>query len=421
MMTSLTSHSSSLRHNRTNRTNRFARALPRAWNRALNSFASAQRRKPNLCEMIAAAAIAVCLLSGTVWASPLASDLSGPDVGIPRLALRAENVGSGPSLGSASLSQIAPPGDIEERALPAADCCSVRNGIRGCDEIYVISTRAIGCNCDPAVLLSALRCERYVPGESGCCAKWQHADLMKVLTAHDSATVTVFYVHGNQIAAGQAKCRGLTNYRRLVQCGSCDQPIRFIVFSWPSTTIKGPLKDARVKAARTRPAGCQLAWIVDQMPGDLPIGMIGYSYGSRIITGALHVLGGGRLSGLGLSERANPDRRPIRVVLTASALHAHWLGPGQYHGRAMTQVDEMLLINNRDDRAMRFYHLSTTNGSPQALGLCGPTCIGQERHKIRSIDVSRCVGPNHVELKYLSVPGTACRFWEYAVAADSDQ
>jgi hypothetical protein len=234
------------------------------------------------------------------------------------------------------------------------------------------------------------------------------------LAANDPTKITVIYVHGNQVSAGLARQRGLATYRRMIECASSDKQVRFIIFSWPSTQIKGPLKDVRVKAARTRPAGFQLAWVIDQMPGDLPMGLIGFSYGPRVITGALHILGGGTVNGLGLVERAHPDRAPMRVVLVAAALHSNWLGAGQYHGQAMTQVDKMLLINNHTDRALKLYHLSTPSGSPKALGSCGPTCIGDERHKIRSIDVSRAEGPKHEEMGYLCVPGTACRLWNYA-------
>ena len=40
-----------------------------------------------------------------------------------------------------------------------------------------------------------------------------------------------------------------------------------------------------------------------------------------------------------LTEHVHPDRPPINVVLIAARLHAHWLGEGQYHGLAMTQVN----------------------------------------------------------------------------------
>ena len=215
--------------------------------------------------------------------------------------------------------------------------------------------------------------------------------VLEVLQENNPAVRTVVFVHGNQISAGQDKQQGLTVYRRLLRCADANRPIRFIIFSWPSAKISGPLRDVRVKAARTRPVGCQLAWVLDQIPGDVPLGLIGYSFGARVVTGALHLLGGGNLGGPTL---------------------------GRYHDQAMTQIDKMLSINNRSDIAMRWYGLSTRNGNPQAMGLCGPTCLGPQRQKVHNRDVSRYVGASHDEYCYLSVPGVSCQLWNYTTWAE---
>ena len=109
---------------------------------------------------------------------------------------------------------------------------------------------------------------------------------------------TVIFVHGNQITPCDAKCEGLAVYRRLMRHGSDAPPIRFVIFSWPSAKVSGGLlNDVRVKAMRTGPAGCQLAWLIDQMPAETPLSLVGFSFGARIITGGLHVLAGGSLGG----------------------------------------------------------------------------------------------------------------------------
>ena len=287
------------------------------------------------------------------------------------------------------------------------------NNVRGQDQIYVINARSVGSCCDPGILQKCLRCQRFEPCV-GCCGEWQDVDLMEVLSQHDPTVTTVFYVHGNRVSSGTAMARCRTVYRRMLCCADSDRPIRFIAFSWPSAQIPGLLRDVRVKAARTRPAGCQLAWVLDQMPGDQQIGLIGFSFGARVITGALHILDGGHLSGMCLSKHVHPQRQPFRVVMIAAATHAHWLGQGQYHGQALYQVDKMLSINNNSDMAMQWYHLSSQNGSPQAMGLCGPTCLGHERHKVRNRNVARCVGSEHNFRRYLSAPGVACDLWQVA-------
>ncbi len=224
---------------------------------------------------------------------------------------------------------------------------------------------------------------------------------------------TINYVHGKRITPSDSHLQGLAVYRRMMQSGASGPPIRFVIFSWPSAQVGPLLRDVRVKAARTGPAGCQLAWLVDQLPAETPISLVGPSFGARVITGGLHLLGGGSLGHLALSQRVHPNRPPMNVVLISATMHAHWLGEGQYHGHAMSQVNRMLLINNCRDPAMRYYHLAF-DGRPQAMGLCGPTYISPaERSKIVTRDVSRYVS-RHLLSQYLCVPGLPGQLWENA-------
>ena len=146
--------------------------------------------------------------------------------------------------------------------------------------------------------------------------------------------------------------------------------------------------------------------------------MVGFSYGARIITGSLHILGGGSLGGMGLAQLQHPDRQPVNVVMLASALNSDWLCPGHYHGQAMTMVHQMVLVNNCEDRAMKYYRFSTTCGNPQALGYCGPTCIDPEgASKITQLNASRYVGNEHNLFCYLSTPGVTSEIGQMASTA----
>jgi hypothetical protein len=306
------------------------------------------------------------------------------------------------------------PVSVSPMPMPAPTAsCTFCNGIRPQDEILLVSVRGVGCSTCPERMADGLYMKSYNVVDAAGHRRWQSYDLAALQTADPSMT-TVVFVHGNQISSGQDCQEGLTIYRRLVRCHCSDQPIRYIIFSWPAAKVPGPLKDVRIKAARTRPVGWELAWFLDQIPGETPLGLIGYSYGARIITGGLHILGGGSLNGLTLEERMNPDRAPARVVLIAAALNSNWLGPNQYHGMAMSQIDQMLCINNCQDMAMRYYHLSTKCGRPQALGLCGPTYLAaQDREKIRNRDVSRYDGRRHDLMRYIRAPGATEQMWDY--------
>jgi hypothetical protein len=287
-----------------------------------------------------------------------------------------------------------------------------RNGVRQQDEIVVVNVRTLCGICDPQSMRNGVTVENYAVYDQTGQRRWQRWDLDSLL-ASDPSVPMIIFVHGNQITTSDAREEGLVLYRRMMQYGASGPQIRLVIFSWPSARVGGLLRDVRVKASRTGPASCQLAWLVDQMPAETPISLVGFSFGARIITGGLHILGGGNLGHLGLSERVNPNRPPMNVVLLPGGLHAHWLGEGQYHGLAMTQVNQMFLVNNCRDPAMRFYHLAFP-GRPQALGLRGPTRLSSaERSKITMRDVSRYVS-QHDLYRYLCAPGVPGHIWDYA-------
>lgn len=291
------------------------------------------------------------------------------------------------------------------------------NGIRLGDEIAVADTRMVCGSCDPESLRTGIRFENYEVSDEVGHRRWRKSDLDNFLS-FDPTVPTVFYVHGNQMTNGDAKSQGLALYRKLVHYGSAEQRIRFVIFSWPSAKVARLLKDVRVKAQRTGPVGCQLAWLLDQMPAETPVSLIGFSFGARVITAGLHVLGGGSVcNGMGLVERVHPDRPPANTVLIAAAVHSHWLAKGQYHGLAMSQVNQMFLLNNCNDLALRYYHLSATDHSrPRALGRSGPTRIDSEyAAKIRKRDVSHYAGSEHDLFRYLCAPGSLGQAWDYSV------
>jgi hypothetical protein len=317
---------------------------------------------------------------------------------------------------TSSVDQSVASANITPDKLKNVDCGVLCNGIRLQDEIDVVNTRSI-CSCDVKSLRRDLKFESYAIRDEAGSRGWQPSDLESFL-AFDSTVPTIIFIHGNQITPGEAKSAGLAVYRKLILQG-CDAPrIRFVIFSWPSSKVRGLLRDVREKAARTEPAGFHLAWLMDQMPAETNISLVGFSFGARIITGGLHVLGGGSLGGsLKLSDRTHPNRTPVNAVLIAAASHSYWLAEGQHHGRALSQVDRVLLINNCSDRAMRYYDLLVPGrGGPQALGLRGPTRLSpQYASKIFNRDVSRYVGSQHELMVYVCAYGDAGLIWDYAM------
>jgi len=284
--------------------------------------------------------------------------------------------------------------------LSAAACASTS---RADDRIYLISTRGIGVRCECSAMAAGLRCEQLIRDSDGA-GRWQSVPWSDLAAELANPLPTAVFVHGNRIERGDDKPHGLAFYRSIAARQSSDGPIRFIIWSWPSEKVPGIVKDYQVKAARAKPAGWQLAWAVDQMPAETPLALVGYSYGARIVTGALHLLAGGRLDELQLAERAHPNREPVRAALLAAALDANWIRPGGYHGRALEQVDQLLLVNNQLDPAMRFYHFAV-EGRVRPLGFMGPPTVaglGALADRVHSVDVTSAVGRHHALENYLT-------------------
>ncbi len=290
------------------------------------------------------------------------------------------------------------------------------------DEILLINTRAMGTVCDSRVMENKLQGERIEVDATGK-RHWKSFDWHEILSDDSNPRPTVIYVHGNRIAHGQDRVRGLAIYRSLIAKGKPTRPLRFIIWSWPAAKIRGPIKDYQVKAARTRPAGWQLAWFLDRMPEETHLSIIGYSYGARVVSGAMHLLGGGKLGRLQLDERIHPDRPPVHVAFLAAAFDAHWIQPGSYHGRAMSQIDRMMLVTNRMDPAMRFYHLSNGRGRIHALGKDGvprPSTLGSSRKKIQRVDFTQIVGRSHSLSDYLAASGKIGFVWRHLLEEESE-
>lgn len=277
------------------------------------------------------------------------------------------------------------------------------------DQIFLINTRSIGTRCEGDAMCSGLVCESHagLGGPSG----WESLSWDQLSVELAKPTPTIIYIHGNRVDCGYSKSHGLAMYRSLAKRRQGDGPIRFIIWSWPSSQIRGQVRDYQVKAARTKQVGWQLAWAIDQLPAETPLAVIGYSYGARVASGALHLLAGGHLGSLELNERLHPERPPVRAAFVAAALDANWIRPGGYHGRALEQIDELLLVNNHLDPAMRFYHLAMESGA-RPLGFGGAGGLGQFATRVRSVDVTNSVGRHHAIEEYLSSSSRVTRVLE---------
>ncbi|QDU58654.1 hypothetical protein [Aeoliella mucimassa] len=304
---------------------------------------------------------------------------------------------------------------LASSSLVQAACAWTERG----DEIFEINVRAAGCSTDPARVSQAIRVQQFVATNEYGHHQWLPGDMSQVTTAPDDGRITIVYVHGNKVDPCMARDRGLQVYRTLVGRDTEHRPIRFIIFSWPSTEVNGILNDYRVKASRTQPVGWQLGYVLNQLSPESPISLLGYSYGCRVIGGATHVLAGGDIGGHSLAGQPLANHAPMRVAFIAAATHSGWFSSTGYHRQALDQIDGVMLLNNRLDPAMRLYHMVEKCSDPQAMGLCGPQYLSaDQRMKICNYDCTSRVGRSHDLFKYIANGGTMSIMWNHLTYSD---
>ena len=147
-----------------------------------------------------------------------------------------------------------------------------------------------------------------------------------------------------------------------------------------------------------------LAGVLNRMPRQVPVSILAYSFGARIVTGGLHLQGGGELLGNKLRRENVNSMRPVRTVFCAAAVHQDWLYFGGKQNRACSQMSKFLVLYNSLDPLLMHYRYLEKNSQPAAMGFAG---LEQGRLADQSVvfhqrDVRDQVGLSHSESRYFS-------------------
>jgi hypothetical protein len=273
--------------------------------------------------------------------------------------------------------------------------------LRPQDQMWLVQSECVGCGDLLEESAKRLGYWQLVKDQ------WQPAARPELIAAVTPEAVTILVVHGNRTDEATAVQMTWDVYSRAVVAAG-DRPLRMVVWSWPSEKIRGrPMTDFVIKAARSDLIGYHVGWLLRQFDKNAPVSLVGFSYGARVITSALHGLGGGEIQGQSFSGPVIKRKTPFRAVLIAAGLHDYWLSPGQHHGRAMSQVDRMVVTTDPCDWILKRYHRLDC-GCPQALGLwglSGSEQLGAELAKVRQVDVSDDVGRDHKWSVYICALG----------------
>ncbi len=270
---------------------------------------------------------------------------------------------------------------------------------RKADRLWLINTRRITslpCRVDldrPALDIRRLDNE----------GELSPATLEEYVNAVNESRSVVIYVHGNRMQPHHAMFRGISIYRKCTDCQKSG-PIDWVIWSWPSEQTGILTHDIREKADRTDAQGLYLAWLLRQhMAPSISTTLIGYSFGGRVVTGALHALAGGALGGRQL-DGPTITGMSFGAGLIAPAIDRHWLTQHGYHSMATQNMSRMVLLYNHRDVVLKRYWLVDKVRGQMALGYSGPTEFGPRadgsRLPVRSRDCSQYIGPAHDELDY---------------------
>ena len=263
------------------------------------------------------------------------------------------------------------------------------------DEMWLVSTRCLpDCGNFDGSYAPQYRVHQYVEGA------WQPATLDEYYATQSPDALTVAHVHGNRYSESDAIERGWQTYHIVRQGDSAWSRVRMVIWSWPSDPVHGLLKDIRQKAERTDVEGYYVGYFLAGHNPDSQLSVIGHSFGARIITGALHVMAGGRLC-CGYLRNASPVLPPTRAMIRAAAMNNDWLAQGHYHGRALSAVQSMRIVYNPCDRFLIRWGLAVKPGKPQALGVTGPVgYLGEGRQRIEMYNACPYIATAHFQRIY---------------------
>ena len=269
--------------------------------------------------------------------------------------------------------------------------------------LWLISTRALprpgGDGPSPEF---APEVQRYVYGRG-----WVPAPL-EALVASPGAVTTIF-VHGNDTNADMALRGGTGLYSQLVGNPTAPAPAtRFIIWSWPNqaTTLR-VRKTTQASAGRLGIESYYLACLLRHVADQSPTSVVGYSSGSSVVGGALHILGGGTLEGRFLLSPPQPEASKIHAVMLGAAMPNDWLLPGMPYDRAWTQLSRLVVTVNPDDAVLHWYPLLWGRNGPVALGSTGVpdiTRLGAWQAKLVQLDLRAVMHRNHGWKYYSTSP-----------------
>lgn len=151
------------------------------------------------------------------------------------------------------------------------------------DEVWLIDTHQMECarSIEEGLQVSQWHHDRWV--------RLSIAQLLDRING-DRNIANMFFVHGNRTSLFWGVSRGEFIYQQLLKQPEFVGRVRFIIWAWPSEKETGPIRDFKVKAKRADHEGSYFGWVLSRCRPEHPLGLIGYSFGSRVVMGGLSMV-----------------------------------------------------------------------------------------------------------------------------------
>ena len=272
---------------------------------------------------------------------------------------------------------------------PAYAAFPVRPG----DSVWEVSSRHLSGSCQIGM---PLRISKVV----GCSFYPSSLEEFSADPVAFTAPRTIVYVHGNWMEWDNARERGLYVYQLLA--AQTQEPIRLILFTWPSQRDGRIGPDVREKASLAHVESYYLADFLKYVPNDRPLSMMGFSFGGAVIGGTLQLLTGGPLDCRRLPQPI-AMHRDVRVSLVAPAFDRNQFSAGGKYEAALQQIDKLINLYNSTDPVLKRFRF-IDRGEPVAAGFLGISARGDSRlatdPKVVQFDCTRAAGRTHSEVDY---------------------
>lgn len=282
-----------------------------------------------------------------------------------------------------------------------ADSPEACGGCRDClptacvdPDVWSVSTRCLPRICHPVADADFLVERRNTPG----C--WSQA-AVEELSATERPVV--FFIHGNRYDSAAAKRHAVSLARRLDACRPDAAPVRTIVFSWPSESRGLPLREARDNFIRAESDGHYFAALLSKFPREADIGIVSYSFGSKIALVALDDL----LSADSGWKAARSGH--LGLVLVTPAVRVDSLSPRGRYQAAIRAADRLTIFTNPRDEALRFFPFVDSSGAPAAGYVGIPSRWVPGEVAFSQIDASPIVGKEHSMQRFIDASTLACQ------------